>query len=139
MRGIDHEQPLEIEQIADTTTGPEITAGRFEQPAQLARRAIPIIGQRLAKNGYAARAVTFINHFVEILRAQLTRRLLDRPLDVFLGNAERPSFINRVPQPHVCGRVASAVARGHVDGPAELREKLPTLGIDQAFAVGDVG
>ena len=95
--------------------------------------------ERLAENSYAAWAVTLVDHFLEVLGAELTGRLLDRPLDVLLGNAERPSFVDRVPQPHVRGRVTTSVARGHVDRPAELGEELPSLGIDQAFAVSNVG
>ena len=107
--GIDDEQSLESEQIADASHGAEIAAGEFEHPPELAGGAVAVIGQRLAKHGHAAGSIALVDHFFEVLAADLAGPLLDRALDVVLGDAERACLVDRVAEPHVRRGVATAV------------------------------
>ncbi len=139
MLGIDDEKAFEIEEITDAAAGPEVAAGQLEQPAQLAGGSVAVVGQGLAKDGHAAGAIPFVDHFFKVLGAELAGRLLDRSLDILLGDAERARLIDRVAQSHVGGGIAAAVASRHVDRAAQLGEKLRSLGVDQPFPMGDVG
>ena len=59
--GIDDEQALEVEQVADAAAGAEVAAGRLERPAELAGGPVAVVGQGLAEHGHAAGPVTLVD------------------------------------------------------------------------------
>ena len=109
--GVDDEQALEVEQVADAAAGAEVAAADLERLAELAGGPVAVVGQDLAEDGHAAGAVALVDDLLEVLGAELAGRLLDRALDVVLGAAERAGLVDRVAEPQVRGGVAAAVAR----------------------------
>ena len=67
MLGLDEEQPLVLEQVADAAVRAEVAAADLEGLAEVARGPVAVVGQDLAEHGDAAGAVAFVGDFFEVL------------------------------------------------------------------------
>ena len=87
--GLDEEEALVLEEVADAAGGAEVAAADLEGLAEFAGRAVAVVGQDLAEDGDAAGAVALVQDLLVILGVELAGALLDRALDVVLRAAVR--------------------------------------------------
>src|SRR5262249_39736310 len=97
-----------------------------------------IVGDRVDQQRDAARAVALVRHFGVADALELTRPLLDCPLDVFFRHRAGARRVDRKTEPRVSTRIAAAELRGHRDFTNELREESTTFGVSRRLVVLDL-
>jgi len=90
------------------------------------------------QDGDAAGRVALVGDLLVGLSGELTRALLDRPLDVLLGHVRLFGHLGRGLEAHVGLGIAAAVLRGDGDLAEDLREELAPLDVRLALLALDL-
>jgi crossover junction endodeoxyribonuclease RuvC len=113
-------------------------AGLAEHGAQIAGRAVAVVGQRLDDDGHPARATPLIADFIIILARACALGLLDGAVHHILGHVRQPRRDQCGAQARVMVRVGQALLGCHGDFAPDLGEGPGALGVLPALAVHDV-
>src|SRR4029077_12886022 len=107
----------------DRTGFAEVAAGFGEEGADIGRRAVAVVRQRLDDDGDAAGAVALVADFVVVLPFPAAR-LLDGALDRVLRHVLLAGGDDRGPQPRVHRGVGLAHFGSDRDFPGQFAEQL---------------
>ena len=102
--------------------------------ADLADRAVAVVGGHIDQHGRAARAVAFEHHFFDLPAFQFAGAAHDGLLDVVGGHAGGLGRQNGGAQPRIAVRIA-ARSRGDGDFLDDARERFPALGVRSRLLV----
>src|SRR5579884_3340093 len=127
-----------VEQEADAVGFAESAARLGEGGADLARRAIAVVGQGLDDDRNAARPVALIPYLLISRLAVAAGAAMDRPLDRLLGHVGLAGGQHCGAQPRVRGRVGQTRTGGGRQLPDQLGEDLGALFVLRALPVHDV-
>ena len=107
--------------------------------ADVADRAVLVVGQRLDQDRGSARAIAFVDHLLEGLTVGPADALGDRPFDVVLGHVRLLRFVDDQSEPRVRVDVAAADPGRGLQLTDQLREDLPSLRVEGALLALDRG
>src|SRR5262249_2843782 len=136
--GGDDEEPFAVEEVGDGPGAAHVTAAALESLADLAIRAVAVVGQDVADDGRAAGPEPLVDQLLHLRAFELAGAALDGPLDIVAGHGDGPGLVDRVAQLEVRVRVAAAGRGGDDDVAAEFAEQLGACRVLLALADGDV-
>ena len=109
----------------------------LEHVAQLADRAVLVVGQRIDDDGRAAGAVGFVGDLFVADAGFFAGAAADGPLDVFGGHVRGLGVRDNRPQPRVHVGIAAAAARRDGQFLDDAGENLAALGVERALFMLD--
>src|SRR5271155_4816280 len=107
--------------------------------ADLADRAIAIVGVDVEQNRNSARAIAFERELLISRARQLARAALDGPLDIILRHVLGLGGENRAAQARGGVRISAAILGGNRNFLDQTGEDLAALGIERALLMLDCG
>ena len=134
----DGDQALLVEHEAHRAGLAQVAAVLREGVADLAYRAVAVVGQYIHNDGHAAGAVALEGDLLVVDAFQFAGAALDGALDVVLRHIFGLGRQNRGAQPGIGVRVAAALG-GNRDFLEQAGEYLAALGIQRALLVLDCG
>src|SRR5882757_1258098 len=133
--GDDHDA-LAVEHVRHRARVGHVAAVAGHRGADLAGRAVAVVGQALDEHGDPVGSVALVRDRLPVGAAGLlARATFAGPLDVVRGHGGLPCLLDRVVERRVAVRITPAGARGDLDVLDQLREQLAALGIEVGLLV----
>src|ERR1041384_4706139 len=132
--------PFFVKHVGNASAAGEVPVVPGKDAADFGGRAVLVVSRGLDDDRHAARGVTFVNDFVEMLRFHsFACPALDRAVDDIVWRTLGPRRNDRAAEPRVAGRVAAASLGRDRDLASELAEKRRAFCVDRTLGVLNFG
>ena len=114
--------------MAERTAGAHVTTALAEEAADIADRAVHVVGGGIHEDGHATGCIPFVSDLV-VIGFLTPGGLLDRAVHIVLGHVHTTGILDRHFQARVGIRIGSPTLHSHGDLLADAGEELAQLGV----------